>query len=146
MGRSRENKDPFRGVSALSPSDTDAVPAGQQHRAPGAGHPGAPRLPAPSLPAQQQPTRPGVGRLPHAVAPAGTGAHWQPAARLARRCFRRPGPTARALPSWQPAGTAAGFHLPTLAGEVGGVCKKVLLHCHLPYWAGVVKGRKGSPD
>ncbi|KAB0351709.1 hypothetical protein FD754_016566, partial [Muntiacus muntjak] len=32
------------------------------------------------------------------VAPAGTGAHWQPAARLERRRFRRPGPTARALP------------------------------------------------
>ena len=32
----------------------------------------------------------------------------------------------------QPAGTAAGFHLPTLAGEVGGVCKKVLLPAEAP--------------
>lgn len=109
------------GLNARPPSlcPADAVPAGQQHRTPGARHPGAPRCPAPPLPAQQQPARPGARRLSRAVTPAGAGAHRQPAARLARRRFLRPGPAARALPGWEPAGAAAGLHLPAPAGEGG---------------------------
>lgn len=90
------------GLNTRPPSlyPADAVPAGQQHRTPGAGHPGAPRRPAPPLPAQQQLARPGARCLSCAVTPAGAGAHRQPAARLACRCFLWPGPAACALPGW----------------------------------------------
>lgn len=83
---------------SLWPADT--IPAGQQHRAPGARHLGASCRPAPSLPAQQQPARPGARRLRCAVTPAGAGTHRQPAAWLACGCLLRPGPAAHTLPSW----------------------------------------------
>lgn len=94
--------DSLSGVNTLPHSlrPADAVPAGQQHRAPGTGRTGASRRAAPALPAQQQPARPGARRLPRAATPAGASAHRQPAARLARRRFRGPGPAACTLPGW----------------------------------------------
>lgn len=96
--RWRREPPPRREQSPTSLRPADAVPAGQQHRAPGPRHPGASRRPAPPLPTQQQPARPGAWRLPRAVMPAGTGAHREPAARPASRRLRRPGSAARALP------------------------------------------------
>lgn len=94
--------DSLGGLSNLPPSlwPADAIPAGQQHRAPGARHPGASCRPAPSLPAQQQPARPGARRLWCAVTPVGAGTHRQPATWLACGCLLRPGPAAHTLPSW----------------------------------------------
>ncbi|XP_072601964.1 leucine-rich repeat-containing protein 24 isoform X3 [Vulpes vulpes] len=89
---------PRREQPPTSLRPADAVPAGQQHRAPGPGSPGASRRPAPPLPAQQQPARPGARRLPRAVPPAGAGAHREPAARPASRRLLGPGSAACALP------------------------------------------------